>query len=178
MYYKDVKLKLTREQWYQFTPPEGITVLWDFKNYDNFEHTIVGRFMVSEAHQNPNQQKTKEDLDKYLNDLGKYVISDNARHRGFDDKECGQKTVSYMDHPYNSQVPKDVDIHLSHKEKELRKTITRDELEDVNRTIIDNASKFPELKKFRDTRFKPKEIYDSKGNKNYEIYTAVLEEIN
>lgn len=172
MYYRDVKLKLTKEQWYQFTTPVGITVLWDFKNYNKDDNTIVGRFMVSEAHQNPNQQKTKDDLDKYLYTLGKYVISDNARHRGFDGKEFGQKTISYMDHPYNQQVPKDVDIHLSTKEKELRKTITRDEATDINRTIIDNASKFPELKKFRDERFKPRQIND----KEFEIWTAVLEE--
>ncbi len=177
MYYKDVKLKLTRRQWYNFTPPEGITVDWDFRNYDEYEHTVVGRFMVSEAHQNPNQQKTKEDLDKYLYSLGNYIITDNARHRGFDDKECGQKTVSYMDHPYNQEVPKSVDIHLSPKERELRKTITADELTDINRTLIDNASKFPELKRFRDERFKPREIYNSKGHKLYEVWTAYLEEI-
>ena len=173
MYYKDVKLRLTKKQWYDFTPPLGIHVDWDFKNYNENDNTIVGRFMVSEAHQNPNERKTKEDLDKYLYTLGKYVITDNDRHRGFENKECGQKTISYMDHPYNKQVPKEVDIHLSHKEKELRKTITRDELTDINRTIIDNASKFPEFKKFRDERFKPRQI----NEKEYEIYTAVLEEI-
>lgn len=172
MYYRDVKLKLTRQQWFNFVTPFGIEVDWDFKNYNDNDNTIVGRFMVSEAHQNPNQRKTKEDLDKYLYSLGQYVITDNARHRGFDGKESGFKTISYMDHPYNKEVPKDVDIHLATKEKELRKAITKDEVTDINRTIIDNASKFPELKKFRDERFKPRQI----NEKEYEIYTAVLEE--
>lgn len=155
----------------------GIDVEWDFLHYNKYDNTITGRFSVSLAHQNPKERKTIEDLDKYIESLGRYVISDNSKHIGFEKaNEFGQKTVSYMDHPYNKNVPNEIDIHLPVKERELTKTITLEELTDINKTIIDNASKFPELKKFRDSRFKPRDVGKGYGKK-YQIYTAMLEEI-
>ena len=160
-----------------FVPPEGIDVEWDFKNYNRYEKTIIARFSVSLAHQNPNHRKSIEQLDKYIESLGRYVITDNALHRGFNNIEFGQKTTTYMDHPYLKAVPKEIDVKLSEKEHELSKIIDLDELREINRTIIGNAYRDRNLKPFRDMRFKPRDV--GKGyKKEYEVYTALLESVD
>lgn len=179
--YLDVKLKLTPFQWSNFGTPYGINVIWD--DYNFAEQTIVGRFYVSMAKSNPNLRKNEADLDRFLECLGNHIITTNAVHGKLQEIKnmgviWGQRTVSHIGHPYLKAVGNDIDVHLSVKENDLKMIRTKEAVDDVNHTIIDNASKFREWKPFRDERFKPREVYDSSGRRKYEIYTAVLEEVS
>jgi hypothetical protein len=176
----DVKLKLTPRQWANFVTPYGINVVWD--DYDMVNNTVVGRFYVSTAHSDQELRKNEDDLKKFLDSMGRYVISLNATHRKLqkvknDGIEWGQRTVTHEGHPYLKDVPNEIDVHLSVKDNDLKQYVSKREVEKINFTIMHNATRFPELKKFRDERFKPKAVYDSKGREKFEVYTAVLEEI-
>lgn len=178
--YLDVKLRLTPRQWANFAVPYGIGIIWD--DYNMQEQTVVGRFYCSLAHENIEQRKTEEELDRFLESMGRYVITTNAVHSKIRKIESdgivwGQRTVTHQGHPYLKQVPSDIDVHLSEKDNDLKQFVTKDVIDGINYTIKDNAYRFRELKNFRDERFKPRQVYDSNGKTKYEIYTAVLEEI-
>lgn len=172
--YRDVKLKLTPKQWGDFVTPTGIGVIWDHYNFH--DHSVVGRFYVSDAHLNPDERKTIEQLDRFIESMGRYVITTNSTHNKFNEVkdislQFGQFTNTWMDHPYTKDLPKDIDLHIP--ENHNTGIISKSELDAVNYSIKHEADRFPQLKKYRDDRFKPKE---KKGG--YEVYVGVLESIN
>lgn len=167
--YRDVKLKLTPKQWIEFSVPRGLTVIWDKYNFK--EKTVIGRFTVSENHLDPTERKNEEYLEMIIDSLGDYVVSSNAKHHGFKNVRFGQFTNTWMEHPYTKDLPKDVDIHIP--EKHNTAIISKEELTAINSGIKNDSYMIPQLKKYRDERFKPKHKKDG-----YEVYVGVLEEID
>jgi len=171
--YRDIKLRLNPSQWAQFTVPQGFTVVWDKYNFK--DKTVVGRFTVSENHLNPNERHNEIAIQKLVDSLGEYVISDNATNQSLKDVPFGEYTVTMEGHPYLKDLPKSVDVKRSSKEKDTKRFMSKLQIHDINSTIIDNAERFRELKKFRDERFKPTGKSNNKGE--IEVYTAVLQEL-
>jgi len=167
--YRDIKLRLTPRQWIEFSVPHGVTVVWDRYNFK--EKSVVGRFVVSENHLDPDSRKNEIFLEKLVDSLGEYVISENARNKSLDGVRFGEFSSTWMGHPYTKDLPNDVDIHIA--EHHNTATISKKELEDINLGIKHESYTNPNLKKYRDERFKPKERSDG----NYDVYVGVLEEI-
>ena len=166
--YKDVKLKITPEQWMAFTVPQGVTIVWDKYNFK--EKTVVGRFTVSENHLNPDNRKNEEFLNIMIERLGNYVVKENATHESLKDVRFGEFSSTWMGHPYTKDLPSSTDIHIAKSHN--TDIITKQELQDINYGIKYDSYRNPTLKKYRDERLKPKEKGDG-----YEVYVAVLEEI-
>lgn len=186
-YYRDVEIMLTPRQWSTFVTPMGIDVLWD--NYNFKKNTVVGRFFVSEAHVHPDMRKTLEDLDRFIESLGDYVVTDHSRNVELEKnvKHWGQRTLSYEGNPLVEAMKKerkDIDIHRVDTEGragieegrhyDAKRIISKEDLLEINQGIIVEADKDPVLKRFKDSRQK----YERQTNDGYEVYTAILEEIN
>lgn len=186
-FYRDVELELTPRQWSEFLTPSGISVVWDSYNFK--KQSVVGRFYVSEAHLHPDMRKTSEDLDYFLESLGDYVISDNARNCELERnvKDWGQRTLSFEGNPLVDALKKDrkdLDVHRVNTEGKItmeegrhydaKRIITKEELQDINKSIIVEATIDPVLKKYKDKRQK----YERQTNDGYEIWTAIIEDVS
>jgi hypothetical protein len=169
VYFRDITLKLLPQQYSKFICPSWMTIAWD--KYDWKNMCVNARFICTDKTIMSQNKKTEEDLDKFIENLGDYVIKYNVVNRRISKGGFYNRRVSYMDHPHNKEVK---EVIQGEKEKE-HGYLNKDEVTQINQDIINDAKFNPLLKKYRDKRFKPK--YNER-NKGFEVFTAILEEVD